>query len=50
MMCHPIWKKYLNRKDFLAKFLENHVAQLSVQTAHVHRLDGAQVYFFLTLI
>jgi hypothetical protein len=35
----------VNRKDFSAKFLENLVAQLSVRTAHVHRPDGAQVYF-----
>jgi len=35
----------LNRKDFPANFLKNLVAQLSVRTAHVHRLDGAQVYF-----
>jgi hypothetical protein len=44
-MCHPVRTRLLNRKDFLAKFLENLVAQLSVRTAHVHRPDGAQVYF-----
>jgi hypothetical protein len=35
----------LNKKDFSAKFSENLVAQLSVRTTHVHRPDGAQVYF-----
>jgi hypothetical protein len=44
-MCHLVWTKLLNRKDFLAKFSENLVAQLSVRTAHLHRPDGAQVYF-----
>jgi hypothetical protein len=44
-MCHPVRTKPLNRKDFLAKFLENLVAQLSVRTAHVHRPDSSQVYF-----
>jgi hypothetical protein len=44
-MCHPVRTKFLNRKDFLAKFSENLVAQLSVWTAHVNRPDGAQVYF-----
>jgi hypothetical protein len=37
--------RLLNRKDFSAKFLENPVVQLSVQTDHVHRPDGAQLYF-----
>jgi hypothetical protein len=32
-MCHPVWTKYLNRKDFLAGFSKNLVAQLSVRTA-----------------
>jgi hypothetical protein len=44
-MYHPVQTRLLNRKDFLAKFSENLVAQLSVLTAHVHRPDGAQVYF-----
>jgi hypothetical protein len=44
-ICHPVRMRLLNRKDFLAKFLENLVAQFSVRTAHVHRPDGAQVYF-----
>jgi hypothetical protein len=44
-MCHPVRTMSLNRKDFPAKFLENLVAQLSVRTGHVHRPDGAQVYF-----
>jgi hypothetical protein len=44
-MCHPVQTMSLNRKDFSANFLENLVAQLSVRTSHVHRLDGAQVYF-----
>jgi hypothetical protein len=35
----------LKQEDFPANFLENLVAQLSVRTAHVHRQDGAQVYF-----
>jgi len=35
----------LNRKDFPSNFLENLVTQFSVRTAHVHLLDGAQVYF-----
>jgi hypothetical protein len=50
MMCHPVRMRLLNRKDFPAKFSKNLVAQLSVWTAHVHRPDGAQVYFCLTLI
>jgi hypothetical protein len=33
MMCHPVRTRLLNRKDFSAKFLENPVVQLSVQTA-----------------
>jgi len=32
-MCHPVRTRLLNRKEFLAKFLENSVAQLSVRTA-----------------
>jgi len=44
-MCHPVRMKYLNKKDFLTKFSENLVSQLSIRTAHVHRPDGAQVYF-----
>jgi len=36
-MCHPVRTMLLNRKLL--------VAQLSVRTAHVHRPDGAQVYF-----
>jgi len=32
-MCHPVRTRLLNRKDFLAKFSENLVAQLSVWTA-----------------
>jgi hypothetical protein len=44
-MCHPVRTRLLNRKDFLAKFSENLVAQLSVRKAHVHRLDGVQIYF-----
>jgi len=44
-MCHPVRTRLLNRKDFPVKFLENLVAQLSVRTAHVHRPNGAQVYF-----
>jgi hypothetical protein len=44
-MCHPVRTMPLNRKDFPAKFLKNHVAQLLVRTAHVHCPDGAQVYF-----
>jgi hypothetical protein len=44
-MCHPVRTMPLNWKDFPANFLENLVAQLSVWTAHVHRSDGAQVYF-----
>jgi hypothetical protein len=43
--CHTVRTMYLNRKDFSAEILENLFAQLSVRTAHVHRLDGAQVYF-----
>jgi len=50
MMCHPIRTRLLNRKDFPTKFLENLITQLSVRTAHVHRSNGAQVYFYLTLI
>jgi hypothetical protein len=42
---HPVRTMPLNWKDFPANFLENLVAQLSVWTAHVHRSDGAQVYF-----
>jgi len=49
-MCHPVWTRLLNRKDFPVKFSQNLVAQLPVRTAHVHRPDGAQVYFCLTLI
>jgi hypothetical protein len=49
-MCHPVQTRLLNRKDFPAKFSKNLVAQLAVQMAHVHRSDGAQVYFCLTLI
>jgi hypothetical protein len=44
-MCHTVRTRPLNSKDFPVKFSENLVAQLSVRTAHVHRLDGAQVYF-----
>jgi hypothetical protein len=44
-MCHPVRMRLLNMKDFLAKFLENLVAQLFVRTVHVQRPDGAQVYF-----
>jgi hypothetical protein len=44
-MCHPVRMMSLNRKDFPVNFSENLVAQLSVRTAHVHRPDGAQVYF-----
>jgi hypothetical protein len=44
-MCHTVWTRPLNRKDFPAKLLENLVAQLSVRTANVHRSNGAQVYF-----
>lgn len=44
-ICHPVRMRFLNRKDFSSKFLENLIAQLSVRTAHVHCLDGAQVYF-----
>jgi hypothetical protein len=40
-MCHPVRTKLLNKKDFLAKFSENLVAQLSFWTAHVHRPDSA---------
>jgi hypothetical protein len=32
-MCHPVRMRFLNMKDFSAKFLENPVAQLSVRTA-----------------
>jgi hypothetical protein len=46
-MCHPVWTRVLNRKDFLTNFSKNLVVQLSVRTAHVHRSDSAQV---LTLI
>jgi hypothetical protein len=44
-MCHPVRTMSLNRKDFSAEISENLFAQLSVRTAHVHRPDGAQVYF-----
>jgi hypothetical protein len=44
-MCHPVRTVSLNRKDFPEKFSKNLVAQMSVRTAHDHRLDGAQVYF-----
>jgi hypothetical protein len=44
-MYHPVRTIPLNRKDFPMKFLENLVSQLSVRTAHVHRPNGAQVYF-----
>jgi hypothetical protein len=44
-MYHPVRTMSLNRKDFSTKFLENLVAQLFVRTAHVHRPDGARVYF-----
>jgi hypothetical protein len=44
-MCHLVRTRPLNRKDFPAKFSKNLVAQLFTRTAHVHRLDGAQVYF-----
>jgi hypothetical protein len=43
--CATVQTIFLNRKDFFPKFLKNHVAQLSVRTAHVHRRDGAQEYF-----
>jgi hypothetical protein len=43
--CPTVRTRILNRKDFLAKFSKNLVAQLSVRTAHVHRLDSAQVCF-----
>jgi hypothetical protein len=45
-MCHPVRTRLLNMKDFSVKFSENPVAQLSVRTVHVHRSDGAQLYFF----
>jgi hypothetical protein len=45
MMSHPVRTRLLNRKDFPTKFSENLVVQLSVRTAHVHRPDGAHVYF-----
>jgi hypothetical protein len=44
-MCHPVQTRLLSRKDFLVKLLKNLVAQLSILTTHVHRPDGAQVYF-----
>jgi len=44
-MCHPVRTRLLNTKDFLAKFSENLVSQLSIRTAHIHRPDDAQVYF-----
>jgi hypothetical protein len=44
-MCHPVRTRFLYRIDFSVNFSENLVAQLSVRTAHVHRPDGAQVYF-----
>jgi hypothetical protein len=44
-MCHPVRTMPLNKKDFPTNFLENLVTQLSVRTAHVHRPEGAQVYF-----
>jgi hypothetical protein len=44
-MCHPVRTMSSNRKDFSAEISENLFAQLSVRTAHVHRPDGAQVYF-----
>jgi hypothetical protein len=43
--CATVQTRLLSRKDFLAKFSENLVAQLSVRTAHVHCSDGTQVYF-----
>jgi hypothetical protein len=42
--CLIVWTPLLNRKDFSAKFSEKSVAQLSVRTAHVHRLDGTRLY------
>jgi hypothetical protein len=44
-MSHPVRTMSLNRKDFSTEILENLFAQLSVRTAHVHRPDGARVYF-----
>jgi len=44
-MCYPVRTIPLNSKDFPANFSENLVAQLSFLTVHVHRPDGAQVYF-----
>jgi hypothetical protein len=35
----------LKHERFSAKFLENPVAQLSVRTAQVHRLDGICTYY-----
>jgi hypothetical protein len=35
----------LKQEIFPSKFSKNLVVQLSVRMAHVHRLDGAQVYF-----
>jgi hypothetical protein len=40
-MCHPVWTRFLYRKDFSANFLENPVAQLFVRTTHVHLSEGA---------
>jgi hypothetical protein len=42
-MCHPIWTRLLNRKDFPAKFLKNLVAQLSVRTAPRYILSDAHL-------
>jgi len=44
-MCHPVRMRLLNRKDFSSKFSKNPIAQLSVRTVHVHRLDDARLYF-----
>jgi len=44
-MCHPVGTMSLNRKDFSTKISKNLVAQLFVRSAHVHRPNGAQVYF-----
>jgi hypothetical protein len=35
----------LKQKDFSAEISEDLFVQLSFRTAHVHRPDGAQVYF-----
>jgi len=40
-MCHPVRTRLLNRKDFLAKFSENLVAQLSVRMAPKYILPDA---------